>query len=201
MTQRLVQFDNAEARPTPLLLLADLRMIDPQVELVYVGEGRWWLGAIKPNDERRRKGELIAKQMDSLPIEHQQLPTIQRNKMLARLLIQGFARIEEYFAPGDPSGDVIARRGSPDEYHCLMVCDFQERDFCFRSEEQRRANEAQMIDQVTGAEEKRASDANFRDYILNDGRDHWHRQARDRKQFGRGGMTGGRGSGLILTGV
>ena len=198
MTRRLVQFDNAEARPTPLLLLADLRMIDPEVELVYVGEGRWWVLSYRPNDERTRKGKLILQQMEALQVMDQQHPTIQRHTALAKLLIQGFARVVEYWAAGDPSGVCTILRGDADEYQQLMVEDFRERDFVFRSEERRKAAEARMIAQVTGAEEKAESDANFRDYILNDGRAHWHRQIRNRVQFGYGGVTGGTGSGLIL---
>ena len=202
MPERLVQFENAEARPTPLLLLAELRTIDPRAELVYVGGGDWWLGAINPNDERTRKGQLILQQMDALDGVIREKPSIRRNIMLGRLLVQGFARIAVYHAVGEPSGTVTVLHGTPDAYETTMYRDFEERDTVYRHEEKRRQAFEHAQAEVNGVARKEAGDAVLRQYILNDGREHWHREIRNRVSFGYGGMTGGQGhSGLILPGA
>lgn len=192
--QRLVRFDNAEGRQTPILLLADLRAIDPTVELVYVGAGEWWLGSVRANEERASKGRLILEQMDKLEQAVQHHPAIIRNRYLGSLLTQGFARIAAYVGP-DPFGVLTVKDAAP--YETQMVEDFRQRDFFYRRDQGKEQLEAVRAD-LRGDAQKAEDDANFRQYLLNDGRDHWHRQMRDRKTFGRGGMTGGSGNGLII---
>lgn len=48
----------AERRAPPRVLAA-LRRVDPTADLLYLGEGEWWLGSMKPNQHRRRIGENI----------------------------------------------------------------------------------------------------------------------------------------------
>jgi len=37
-------------------LLDRLQILDPMLDLFYVGKGEWWLGRVKPNSERRQVG-------------------------------------------------------------------------------------------------------------------------------------------------
>lgn len=193
--QRLVRFNNLEGRPTPLLLLASLRDIDPTAELVYVGGGEWWLGAVRTNESRAVKGRLIIEQMDKLENAVQHHPSIVRNRCLGQLLLQGFARIASYKGPGEASG-VLTVMTTP-EYMTTILEDFRERDFHYRRDQGKQQLEATKAD-LSGEAQRAADDANFQQYLLTDGRHHWHREIRNRVQFGPAGMTGGTGSGLIL---
>jgi hypothetical protein len=200
--KRLVVFDNAESRPTPLLLLAALREIDPRVELVYVGEGKWWLGGVNPNDERTRRAEILLKQMEWVEREEPALyrrPSVQRSIMAAKLGLQGFARIEQYTANGEPSGTVLDSGGHP----CTIVEDFRERQWNW----QRDGGEAKVAERNEfnlGVHAERESNAQFQQYLAEDGRAHYAREMRGRVVVGVNGLRldqlrePERGSPLIL---
>lgn len=195
--KRLVTHTNPEARPTPLILLAALRDIDPTAELVYAGERIWWLGSVRPNEVRARKGQFILDQMLSLDDHLHERPTIARNIMLGRLAIQGFALIEAYHG-NDPSGAVVVAPGTQYEYTCNMVEDFRERDFHWRRD-QGEAEAQRKLDIALGKEIEAAAQDQFNQYLAADGRDHYRREVRNRVTIGYGGTTGGGGHPLILT--
>lgn len=178
---RLVRFSNAEARATPLLLLAQLREIDATAELVYVGHGTWWLGAVRTNDERRKSGEFI------LAFESKRTNPNPRNVMLGQLLLEGFARIQAYDCAGDPSVDKVV---DADGYVCSIVEDFRARDRAWH-EDQGRAVFKERLAESAGEPKKKAADLMLRDYLRNDGREKYRREIRDRVMFGAAGMTGG----------
>lgn len=199
MTRRLVVHFNPEARETPLLLLASLREIDAGAELVYVGDRQWWLGCVTPNEPRASSGLRIEAQLKALSVADQQRPSIIRNFMLAKLLQQGFARIEAYHDLGDVSGEVLCRYGQPDEYRCTIVEDFRERDFHFKQD--RGASVMQgKLDDMMGVGREDEARAEFNQYLQTDGRAQYRREMRGKVTFGHGGMSGGTGSGLIIPG-
>lgn len=187
--QRLVTIENAEARPTPVLLLGTLREIDPLVELVYPGECRWWLGAVRPNEERAARGRNILRQMERMPEEVLREASVARYIMLGKLALQGFAIIETYVGP-DPSGTVTVNAGSPDAYECSMLEDFRERDSAFRRDGGE-ANVLRKIRLACGEGDEAAFQAEVGQYLATDGRDHYRREVRHRTMFGAAGMTGG----------
>ena len=193
--QRLVTVENAEARPTPVLLLSALRDIDPLVDLVYAGERRWWLGAVRENSERRRKGENILEQMAKLDNHRLEEPHIARYVMLGKLATQGFALIETYFG-NDPSGVVTVAEGTPHAYQCSMIEDFRERQIAFERDGGEE-NAIKKIKLALGDEQQDAAEAEIRAYLASDGRDHYRREVRNRVTMGYGGSTGGSGRILI----
>lgn len=192
---RLVTIENAEARPTPVILLGMLREIDPLVDLVYAGERRWWLGGVRANDERAAKGRNILKQMAMLDTHVLDQPHIARYIMLGQLALQGFAIIETYFGT-DPAGTVTVAEGTPNSYECSMVEDFRERQQAFERDGGEE-NALRKIRLMLGDQEHAAAEAELRAYLATDGRDHYRREVRNRVQFGHGGMTGGSGRLLI----
>jgi hypothetical protein len=189
--RRLVNHDPPEGRQTPLLLLADLREIDPTAELLYAGESRWWLGAVNDNDERRRRAENILAFYDTIdPVKWNM-----RTLMLAKVNIQGFALIEAYFGT-DPAGTVVCNPG-PDEYHTTILDDFRWRDAEFRMDGGTSAVQRRLLDTLREPERIEA-EAKMKDYLANDGRDHYRRNMRGRVSMGWGGSTGG-DKALIIT--
>jgi hypothetical protein len=199
--QRLVTYELVEGRETPVLLLAQLREIDPRVELVYAGEGRWWLGGVRPNDYRKERGEIMLKQLDYYRSEEPELwrrPSMQRNYLLGRLFIQGFSMIECYVG-NDPFG-LLAVEDSP-PYDCYMVEDFRARHHAFAEDpEQGEAVVEERLRAAGRENEKENGERLMREWLAQDGRSHYRRSMRGRVMMGAAGMTGGTksSSGLIL---
>lgn len=222
-TERLVHVEAIEGREPPLLLLTDLRMIDPTIELVYFGEyvdlrnetpvqdsdgrmvmraedqsaprrqGRWRLGSVRPNQERAKRGEAILKFEETRDPHRRNM----RNVLLGRLLLQGFSQIEEYIGP-DPLGEMLVSPG-PDEYRTTILEDFRQRDAAWRRDQGDKIVEQRLI--AGSAEERqRQNELLLKDYLANDGREHYRRVVRGRIMSGVGGVTGGSrsASGLIL---
>jgi hypothetical protein len=187
--QRLVTFENAEARPTPLVLLGELRRIDETVELVYPGDGRWWLGAVRLTDSRVKRGENI------LAFEATRDHPNRRNIFLGKLAIQGFALIATYHG-ADPAGVVTVDPGDKYEYQTTILEDFRERDAAWRRDGGERAFDAKL-QRTLGTARTAEREAEMQAYTASDGRDHYRREVRNRVTFGPGGMTGGPGRILI----
>ena len=105
--ERLV--DCQTERETPEDLLAQLAEDDPVAELVYVGDGLWFLGAVRPTPFRREAGAAMLyrarAKMDRLAIRH------------ATLVMQGFALITAV----------------PDAGLADLVADFRRRDWEYRN--------------------------------------------------------------------
>lgn len=197
--QRLVEHQNPEGRATPLLLLADLRQLDPTIEIVYVGERMWWVGRVDKTDVRRDKGLLMLQELNALDDHLKDRPSVARSILYAKLLVQGFARIEIYYDCGDPSGEVEVEwfEGvKPQRYRTTILADITQRFAAF----ERDGGEAvfqQRLAETDGTQTRAKSDAAFREYLVNDGLAHYRREVRNRVQFGHGGMTGGAGKLLV----
>lgn len=192
--KRLVTHQNPEGKETPFLLLGELRSIDPTIELVYAGDARWWLGAVSDNAERRERAERMMAQIEALQ-KHQQA---KRTVMLCKLNLQGFALIETYHG-NDPSGTMLVNPGK-DEYHTTILEDFRWRDAEWRRDQGSSHVKQRLLDTL-GDEERREADAKIKEYLANDGRDHYRRIMRGRVSMGFGGATGGERSlgGLIIS--
>lgn len=197
--KRLVNHSNPEGRETPLLLLAELRAIDETMEIVYVGERMWWIGRVVPTDLRRDRGLLMLSQLDALDGVHKDRPSVQRSIAYAKLLVQGFARIEIYHDCGDPSGEVEVEYFEgikPLRYRTTILADIKERCAAFERDGGEAAF-ARRLAETDGTNKKAESDASLREYLVNDGLAHYRREVRNRVQFGHGGMTGGAGKLLV----
>lgn len=182
-----------EGREPPRLLVAALQAIDPSVTLFYVGDGVWWLGSVQPNEYRRADGEMI------LANESRRDVPNTRNVLLGLLSQEGFARIEAYHGL-DPEGLVTVNPGLDNEYTCTILEDFRERDYNWRVE--RKEGERVVKERMAAAEgepERLEAEAQMQQWLRTDGRAHWRREMRDRKSFGYAGVTGGTGSGLIIS--
>lgn len=177
MVRRLVSHDNPEARETPLLLLAALREIDPTVELVYAGEGRWWLGAVSDNEERRRMAALILSNEEKRDAVHRN----RRNIMLGKLQAQGFALIETYIGP-DPTGVVRVENGE-DSYQTTILADFQFRDDQWRKD-QGASVFAERLAHSAREPQKAENQRRASDYLHTDGRDQYRRHVKNRLTVG-----------------
>lgn len=188
--QRLVTHQNPEGKETPVLLLSELREIDPTVELVYAGTRVWWLGAVSDNAERRTRAEHMIAQIEALQREQQSARTL----MLAKLNLQGFALVEAYHG-NDASGTVTVNPG-PDAYETTIVNDFRWRDAEWRRD-QGSSHVKQRVLETMREPERKEHDAKMREYLVTDGRDQYRRIVRGRSSFGYGGMTGGANA-LIL---
>ncbi len=191
---RLVSHENPEGRATPLLLLAELREIDPTAELVYFGARDWRVGAVRLSGEARdfraKKGDQMLDQLERARAEG--LHPSPKSFMLGLLLRQGFAQIAQYYDHGDPAGVVT----DSDGHETTILADFRMRDWNHRKDQGAEVvahNAAESGGRTRRAEASRR----LRDYLHNDGRDHYNREVRNRVQMGHGGMTGG--SGKLLT--
>jgi len=93
----------------PPELLRRLRAIRPNAELIYIGDGRWWLGEVRWNSEKaRRAGIMIKTWWQNRKDEGVTVLTDPHHIAFlrdAQLLYQGFAYIREYF--GDPDGRIV----------------------------------------------------------------------------------------------
>lgn len=181
--QRLVTVTNADGIDTPPDLLAQLRAIDPAIELVYAGEGWWWLGAVRPSRVRYRDGAHI------LQVERARgAQANPRNILLGRLAMEGFAMIEKYRTlAGDPAGPVETSSG----YHTTIVEDLRWRDAEWRRDQGATRFQAQL-DADQKVEQKAESRARMIDYLRTEGRAHYRRE-RGRLVAGPAGVTGGPG--------
>jgi hypothetical protein len=181
-----------EGQQCPPELLAQLRQIDSTAELIHFGGGDWRLGAVNPSDVRTRDGELMLKTMQDEK-DHRAREPDPKNVLLAKLVLQGFAQIEQYKATMGISNTVVDSEGTP----CTVLEDFRQRDAAWRKDQGQSVFERRLA--VTNGDVARAEhDAQMKEFIRTDGRSHYRREIRNRVQFGFGGMTGGTKSGLIL---
>lgn len=191
-----IQFPLVEDKAAPPALLAQLRAIDPTVELVHFGGGDWRLGAVMLTDERVASGEAILGQLLKQPVRDRNIKTV----LLGMLSIQGFAQIEKYFAStGDISGTVYVEGGldGKEGYLCTVLEDFRERDHAWRND-QGAAKFAERLYLTSNEPARVENEKQRQEWLRTDGRDHYNREVRNRKTFGYGGgETGGTGK-IIL---
>lgn len=187
-----IQFPLVEDKAAPPALLAQLRAIDPTVELVHFGGGDWRLGAVMLTDERIASGEAILGQLLKQPVKDRNIKTV----LLGMLSIQGFAQIEKYFAStGDISGTVYVEGGldGKEGYLCTVLEDFRERDHAWRKD-QGAAKFAERLYLTSNEPARVENEKQRQEWLRTDGRDHYNREVRNRKSFGYGGgETGGTG--------
>jgi len=173
--KRLITF--AGERPTPDALLAQLREIDPLLELICVGK-RWWLGSVQDNKYRREIGEFIKK------VElGRDVPNVE-NLLLADLSFEGFALIETYEPlAGDPAGPCKDASGNI----VTIVEDMRERDYHWKLDQGKQV----FWEKFTGREQKRQAenDRILRDKMLTDGRAAWRKARRQSVSVTNIGIT------------
>lgn len=185
---RLVRHENPEGRETPLLLLASLRELDPEIELVYFGGHDWRLGAVRPTDIRYAAGQRILARQAKLGVRANP-----KSVMLGHLLTQGFAQIAMYRDYGDPAGEVLdVDLGE----RCTILANFSRRHF--NAINRREETFAAALAESGGKSRKDQAHREFMDKLHTDVRSHFAREVRGRTTFGPGGQTGGRGR-MILT--
>lgn len=181
MIPRLVQFSNFEGVETPLAYLARLRAIVPAVELVYVGEGVWWVGRVLRTDARSAAADAI------LANEARRSVPNPRNLALAHLAKQGFARIQAYTMLGN---GIEGQVRDADGFVCTIEHDLAER-WRHYSTDGGEAHVRERMGLTDGSASEAAHARAMQAYMLTDGLEHYRRTVRDRKSFGAGGMTGG----------
>lgn len=172
-----------ETRATPPFLLAALREIDPRAELLYAGEARWWLGVHDPNDERTARATNLMRSLERIERSRR---VATRTMLLASLNMQGFALIETYVGT-DPAGTVLVNPG-PDEYHTTILEDFRWRDAEWRKDQGSAIVKERFLDTI-GETQRREHEAMMKDYLANDGRQHYRRFMRGRVQVGYGSSS------------
>lgn len=92
----LVLIDGCDRPPDWLLI--ELRKLDQTAELVGLGDGRWWLGRVRPNRIRQKKAQVI--------LALQESQTIRRETWIKHELArQGFGFIQEF--TGEPNSRII----------------------------------------------------------------------------------------------
>lgn len=95
---RLIQMPSE--RETPPTVLAELRTIHPRAELLYAGNGEWWVGIVTPNRFRYRTG---ARLLDRAKGQTDPDPNTVR---VGQLMVQGFGLVARYTV-GDPGRDQV----------------------------------------------------------------------------------------------
>lgn len=92
-------------REPPADVLANLRNIDPTIELVYMGGGAWALGSLERNGIRDRVGaRKVAMATTARPATKQAARRIRAMLWEGRLLQQGFGLIETF--KGEPDSRI-----------------------------------------------------------------------------------------------
>ncbi len=109
-------------------LLADLREIDPTVDLHYVGEGYWVLGSVRPNRLRYEQAGALLKE------GHDRSTWMRR---LWELALHGFSHIGTYRIYGDPDSRIVH--------------DLRERDWLYRNDREATIN--RKLDEADGTAE------------------------------------------------
>jgi hypothetical protein len=181
--QRLVHYEHPGAIDTPLLLLAELRDLDPTVELVHAGERRWWLGVVSDNAEKRLRAEMMMRQLE-LAEREMGYPPSPRTIMLAKLNLQGFSLIDTYLG-NDPAGTVYVEDGEH-SYECSMVEDFRERCAHWNRDQGSEIVKRKLLATMKEPERLEA-EAKMKEYLYTDGRDRYRREFRNRVTFGGAG--------------
>ena len=92
--------DLSAARTAPEWVVKELREIDPTLEIVYFGEGRWVVGSVSPNSYRQNIGHrmLQATRMVSVGVDSDRKQDRLKVAYLAR---EGMRFIKMYRAEGE----------------------------------------------------------------------------------------------------
>jgi hypothetical protein len=150
--------------PTPRTpdsaLLGRLREIDPDADLVYLGEGTWALGVVAPvNTARRKNATVLMRKFWSAP-EEKRKPAILR---LASAAQQGFRVVSQYVEADLHSGYMI-------------------QDFCIADSVYRAGRDAAYQALEDACDEEPDEDV-LKATALYQARDAWHYAMKGRKHF------------------
>jgi hypothetical protein len=152
--------DVSTPRLAPDTLLRQLREIDEDAHVIYLGEGEWALGVVAPaHMERRERAVNLIRRANTLPLEKQN-PAVMR---LARAAQQGFR--------------VVGRYSEADMVSGFMVEDFRVADFVYR--QGRDAAFERLLDNCEADVDEEA----VKEAALYKARDAWHFIMKGRKHF------------------
>lgn len=152
-----IDFPSPTGRQPDPGLLRGLRAIDPTLDCHYVGDGRWIVGAVRPNEPRRQ----AAMSLLSRPETHGD----PQKATHAMLVIRGFSPIQSYEFTGQAWQHVVR--------------DIRERDWRFRTKPEEAFREKlQTSSKIRRSEEEMMQDVEDRIHAwypyLFDGRKHFH---------------------------
>lgn len=97
----------------PPEILAALRQIDPNADLVHLGGTRWWLGVRAPNPAAQKRLESLGRRRESSPIIRDPAErayvdeTLGREWMMLRVMADGFRPVQLYDVDGSPGHDIV----------------------------------------------------------------------------------------------
>jgi hypothetical protein len=78
--------------------------MDDRAEVVYVGQGRWWVGRVKPNSPRRATGRQLALAIrEGDGFGGDQWPELRQ----ALLMAQGFGLVVDVTVQGEPDAVLV----------------------------------------------------------------------------------------------
>lgn len=101
---RLEQVVGAE-RVAPTAVRQRLRNIEPAAELIYVGNGKWWVGRMEPHTDLARAGQQKVRAANRLTAQREVSPETAMLYRVGRLQQEGFRMLAEY--EGDPDGRMV----------------------------------------------------------------------------------------------
>lgn len=116
--------------PSPELLRR-LRALDARAEVVYVGEGRWWVGRVKTNSARRATGRRMAAAIQAGDGLYG--PTRWPELRQALLMAQGFGLVVDKTIRGEPDAILVRE---------FAIALYVERGGTYLSEEDRQQESA-----------------------------------------------------------
>lgn len=137
----LVQHSATRTAPAEIVHL--LREVHPDAELVYMEDGRWLLGLVRPGRPGRHAGmDMIDVEMSKAE-EDREAYTLK----LARLVLQGFASIE-LFHTNDPDTRIVESFRTREYLHQMREQIVRESMYADETEKQK-AREAYARDLAT----------------------------------------------------
>lgn len=105
-------------RAAPGHLLRALRVTDPTAELLYMGDGVWWLGRIAPNRNIEQAGQRLAASCRRVERKGRKLvPEDRRRWMVAQARLAGFQATQEYHVVGEPTAAIVRDQEVMDFLH------------------------------------------------------------------------------------
>lgn len=144
--------DFPQARTAPAHVIDGLRAVDPSAALVYLGDGRWLLGSVRPSAIRRAQAaSIIQNALDTFDRTGARTgakgdphadPRTRDRLALGLLAYQGFSPIAEYTIAGEPDS--------------AIVHDLARRDWLYRTLSDQAVEASWTADQDAAAAEARA---------------------------------------------
>jgi hypothetical protein len=95
--------DLSAARYAPVEILRALRAVDPAYDIHYLGDGRWVVGRVAPNIDRRLMGAKMKKHI----LRNPNLPRYFSRLRVAELAMEGLGIVEIYKFKGEPTDQIV----------------------------------------------------------------------------------------------